>query len=105
MIVAVEQPDGFVNPHPETVPGFELFASTTVFNQTPVAIGSWGNLWLDPNTAVYLSPGAVDVTGRADVFFAVPNAPALAGLTLWWQAVLPQSTRLTNVVGTTFFLP
>ncbi len=85
--------------------GFELFASTTVFNQTPVAIGSWGNLWLDPNTAVYLSPGAVDVTGRADVFFAVPNAPALAGLTLWWQAVLPQSTRLTNVVGTSFFLP
>ncbi|HYC78265.1 MAG TPA: VCBS repeat-containing protein [Planctomycetota bacterium] len=63
--------------------------------------GVWGLVRIAPATAVLVASGACDATGRSVVPFAVPNAPALAGLSLWWQAALPAQQRVTNVEVTT----
>jgi len=84
---------------------FELYASLTAFAQNPLAISGWGNLWLDPATAVSAGAGTLDATGRAELSFGVPNTPALAGVTLWWQAALPATPRLTGVARNDFYLP
>ena len=84
---------------------FALYAAPTAFTQNPVAIPGWGGLWLDPNTIVAVGPGALDANGRTELSFVVPNLPTLAGVTLWWQAVLPGSSRLTGVARSDFYLP
>jgi hypothetical protein len=91
--------------HGPTGAPFELFAATAAFVQTPVAIPNFGNLWLDPNAAVYVGPGVCAAGAPTRITIAVPNLPALAGLTLWWQTVLPIQTRLSNALATPIFAP
>jgi hypothetical protein len=74
----------------------DVFASFNAFAQNPIAVPGWGNLFLVPEDSVYVGAFGTDGTGRAVVPFVVPNVPALAGLTLHWQAALPLAGKLTN---------
>lgn len=67
-----------------------------------VSIPPFGALRIDLARSITLP--AVAVPGRTTVSVAVPNTPALSGLTLFHQAVLlpsgnPQTWRLSNLVG------
>jgi hypothetical protein len=84
---------------------FELFVATSAFAQNPVAIPNFGNLWLDPSTAIYVGPGVCGASGTTTISLAVPNISALAGLSLWWQSVLPQATRFSNALETPIYAP
>ncbi len=78
---------------------FELFAAAGPAVPSFTA-GVYGRVFLDLTTTVPIGTGLLGPTGLAAGGFVVPNAPALIGLSLWWQAVLPQQTALTGVEET-----
>jgi hypothetical protein len=79
---------------------FALFASASAFQQHPYVVPGWGNLFLVPDAAVYVGTWSFDANAGFGVPFAVPNVPALVGLDLYWQAILPFAGRITNVERT-----
>jgi DNA gyrase/topoisomerase IV subunit B len=79
---------------------FALFASASAYQQNPFVVPGWGNLFLVPGAAVFAGEGVFDANAGAAVPFAVPNVPALVGLDLYWQAVLPLDGKITNVERT-----
>jgi hypothetical protein len=78
---------------------FALFAAPGVA-ATPAVLGGYGLVFLDLPTTVFVLDGALDATGRVEPSFAVPPAPGLAGLSLWWQAVFPSDVGLTGALET-----
>ncbi|HYC76683.1 MAG TPA: hypothetical protein VEI02_03545, partial [Planctomycetota bacterium] len=76
-----------------------LFASPGP-SPTPIPVGAWGAVFLEPTTAVAVLAGAFDASGAAAPAFVVPAAPGLVGLSLWWQAALPAELRLTGAEET-----
>jgi hypothetical protein len=74
----------------------DVFVSFNAFEQSPIAVPGWGNLFLVPEASVYVGSFDADATGRAVVPFVVPNDSALVGLTLQCQAALPVVGKLTN---------
>jgi hypothetical protein len=83
----------------------DLFVSAFILPQAPLPLPGFGALWLSPAAALYAGSSFTDAAGRATAAFAVPNTPALAGATFYWQAVLPTQPRLTNAIATTLFTP
>jgi hypothetical protein len=80
---------------------FELFVAAQPAIPSYLA-GTYGRVFVDAPSAVFLGLGAFGPTGETALAFAVPNAPALVGLSLWWQAVLPLEAKLTGVEETPF---
>jgi hypothetical protein len=61
-----------------------------------IPVPNWGTVFIDPLTAALFATGIFPASGTASVSGAIPNNPALIGLTAWFQAaVLPQHA-LTN---------
>jgi hypothetical protein len=87
---------GSLEAYGPTLQPCDLFASFNAFEQNPIAVPGWGNLFLVPEASVYVGAFGTDGTGRAVVPFVVPNDPALVGLTLHFQAALPVVGKLTN---------
>jgi hypothetical protein len=79
---------------------FALFASANAYPQHPLVVPGWGNLFLVPESAVYAGAWNFDANAGFGVPFAVPNVPALVGLDLYWQAILPFAGAFTNVERT-----
>ncbi|MGH7151247.1 MAG: FG-GAP-like repeat-containing protein, partial [Planctomycetota bacterium] len=61
----------------------------------------YGIFRLDPLSFVFLASGSLDAQGRAAVSFDVPPAPALVGLSVYWQGIAGPPLRLTNLEVTT----
>jgi hypothetical protein len=77
---------------------FVLFASPV----RRIRATGLGLLQLDPEHAVRAAMGELDDTGRTELAFEVPSTSELAGRTLYWQALVGSSPRLTNLEATTF---
>jgi hypothetical protein len=81
---------------------FALFVSGATAN---FVYPPFGNVLIDPATAILLHGGTFGPTGSATPGFAsiqgtIPPNPALVGLTLYWQMV-DQSLRVSNRMKTT----
>jgi hypothetical protein len=68
--------------------------------------GPLGVLRIDLSAGFPYGTGVLDPTGQVSVPFAVPPAPALAGITIWFQGYAVRTTPsfgggLTNVIGRT----
>ncbi len=72
-------------------------------NTAHIPLPPFGTLGIDPNRMVALPPVLVpQPEGIGSLAIPVPNLPALAGITIYTQALLqqhPVQLRLTNVVG------
>jgi hypothetical protein len=67
---------------------------------SPLALGPWGVLHLDPASVLFAAPVALDAAGFAEIGGPIPNAPSLVGLALQWQAAYPADARLSGLVTT-----
>jgi hypothetical protein len=80
---------------------FPFFSTATVRIPLPPV----GTLAIDPSQMVVLPPVLVpQPSGMVSLGVPVPNLPALAGITIYTQALLqqlPVQMRLTNAVGDT----
>lgn len=79
-----------------------LFASPVPAN---VPMPPYGVALLDPGTAIGMAvglfaPAGAPNAGEATMPFVVPNAPSLAGLAVYWQAVDVGSAAFTNRLTT-----
>lgn len=78
---------------------FPYFSTATAHIPLP----PFGTIGIDPNQMIALPPFVVpQPAGKGSLQFPVPNVPALAGITIYSQALLqqyPGQLRLTNVVG------
>lgn len=61
----------------------------------------YGTLLLEPATAGLFASLVLPPTGRLSVPLAVPGAPSLAGLSLFWQSLLVAPQRFSNLLVTT----
>lgn len=82
--------------------GYALYVATGPADFT---LGALGTVFIDPTSAVQASagfhPGAATTSaGTTSFAYAVPAAPAIIGLSLWWQAVDLNSLRVTNRIET-----
>ena len=74
-------------------------------NRIDVSWPGFGQLQIDPVTLLRLEFGTLDAQGRGARAFAVPADPALLDLTFFWQALLGNAARLTNLELTTLRRP
>jgi hypothetical protein len=65
-------------------------------------LGSLGTFQLDRNMIAARRYGQLDADGRASASFAIANDPALVGTSLYWQALIANPRKLTNLEITTF---
>jgi len=61
-----------------------------------------GILRIDPRHIVHSDQGVFDPEGHAVLSFDVPDKPSQVGRTYYWQALVGQPDRLTNLEITTF---
>jgi len=61
-----------------------------------------GILRIDPRHIVHSDQGAFDSEGHAVLSFDVPDKPSQVGRSYYWQALVGQPDRLTNLEITTF---
>jgi hypothetical protein len=76
-----------------------LFASTNAL-ATPFSLPSWGYVFINPAQVFNIVPGTLNASGAATLGAPAPNLPALAGLSVWWQAAFLSQTKLTNAEET-----
>jgi hypothetical protein len=79
----------------------ELFAAPVAFAANPIPLPGWGNLFLPPAAAIYVGAFSFGADGAFSLPLPVPDLPALVGLDVHWQAVLPVAGALTNAETTT----
>lgn len=84
-------------------PGVALVLVASRADLAP-ADGPCGVVRIDRERVVLTRAGVLDADGAAVVSFNVPGDPALAGLTLHWQALIrPAPCEWTNLERTTFW--
>ncbi len=66
--------------------------------QAPIPVAGWGTIFIDPASAVLVSPAFMDLAGNATLTLPCPNNPALVGQTIWWQAATLNELKLTGAV-------
>ncbi|MFT4513708.1 MAG: FtsP/CotA-like multicopper oxidase with cupredoxin domain [Planctomycetota bacterium] len=59
---------------------------------TPLPLGTYGDLRIDPNTSIYIGSAQCNSSGDAQLPYQLPASPGLAGLRLYLQAVGSNST-------------
>ncbi|MBL8898676.1 MAG: VCBS repeat-containing protein [Planctomycetes bacterium] len=63
----------------------------------PFAIPGIGELRLAPASFAWIASGALDASGTGSLALSVPFSPALLGAPIYWQALLGNPLRLTNL--------
>jgi hypothetical protein len=65
-------------------------------NTSAIPLPPFGTLYLDPANAAIAAVGSLDAQGHASVDWRVPRWRALLGQTVYWQAVLDLTPKLSN---------
>ncbi len=68
-----------------------------------IPVPPFGHILIDPSSSIVLAPGTITPPSGTTVTVNVPPNPALAGFSVWWQALIvePAGPRLTGAVVTT----
>jgi hypothetical protein len=76
---------------------FGLYVS---LGRSELALPPYGTVFLDLGSLTEMAQGVTGATGTADVSFVVPNLPAFAGVSAWWQAIFFDGPHLSGMEPT-----